>query len=147
MQKAVPFSTNSLKLESPGDPHAAAFIAQRRRRVEKVAQSVSPVYKAKRGRAPEGRHNDCLARHSCAAPPALVNIYQPFPALTPTPTRQHRARWGPRFTRWDTFSARLPTLFEVDRCILIHLKLLIHATLRWCLGRCVAHSGPQSHRI
>src|SRR5262249_15056305 len=54
MQKAVPFSTNSLKLESPGDPHAAAFIAQRRRRVEKAAQSVSPVYKAKTGSSPGG---------------------------------------------------------------------------------------------
>ena len=131
MLKVVGFSTNPLKLETRAIHIAVPFIAQRRRRVEKVAQGVSPGYKAKTGSSPGGA-TQRLPRETlmCRASGA----------------RQHSSIF-PSAYALGYFMPRLPALFEVDRCILIHLKLLIHATLRWCLGRCVAHSGPQSHRI
>src|SRR5215469_6092519 len=54
MLKVVGFSTNPLKLETRAIHIAVPFIAQRRRRVEKVAQGVSPGYKAKTGSSPGG---------------------------------------------------------------------------------------------
>ena len=57
-----------------------SLIAQRRRRVEKVAQGVSPGSKVKIVPSPRGATQfHSLAGHPCAAPPALV-IISTFPS-------------------------------------------------------------------
>ena len=69
------------------------LVTQRRRRVEKVAYGEA-VGSEQTLSSPGGATQfNFLAKHTCAAPPALVIVYHDFPALT-SPDRANTRRDG-----------------------------------------------------
>ena len=94
-----------------GDPHCCRRISQRRRSVKKGSPGRQPWVKAKR--VPEGGDTIRWPYRVSAAPPALVIIHQPLPALP----------------RWATLLTRPPGAARASSTILDRWKLFV--TSNW----------------